>query len=107
MPKIIADGADITEHVQSMFDALVGSLDWGSGFLDDETIHSILLVGRVLGVEIPDDAKCKSRDATLPFKEEGEDWNNFQERRMAALRWWKAQETARIDAELKALRGEV
>jgi len=44
--------ADITEHIAAMFDALVGSLDWGSGFLETETIESILIVGEVIGFDM-------------------------------------------------------
>lgn len=52
--RIAVDGADITEHVAAMFDAIVGSLDWGSGFLDTETIESILIVAELAGFDVPD-----------------------------------------------------
>ena len=51
--KITCDGIDITEHVAAMFDALVQSLDWGSGFLDADEIESILIVAELCGFDIP------------------------------------------------------
>ncbi len=41
-PKIMIGQFDITKHVAAMYDAIVSSLDWGSEFLDTETIVSIL-----------------------------------------------------------------
>ena len=35
-----------------MFDALVGSLDWGSGFLDSEEIAAIVTVGDLAGLTV-------------------------------------------------------
>jgi len=35
-----------------MFDALVGSLDWGSGFLDAETIESVLIIAELAGFNL-------------------------------------------------------
>lgn len=53
-PPILCRGVNIAEHVGAMFDALVGSLDWGSGFLDAETIESILIVAELAGFEVPE-----------------------------------------------------
>lgn len=44
---------NISDHVAAMFDALVTSLDWGSGFLDAETIESILIVAALAGFDVP------------------------------------------------------
>lgn len=52
MAPILCRGANIAEHVAAMFDALVGSLDWGSGFLDTETIESILIVAELAGFDV-------------------------------------------------------
>jgi hypothetical protein len=41
-------------HVAAMYDALVGSLDWGSGFLDTEEIESILIVAELAGFDVPE-----------------------------------------------------
>ena len=48
-------GVDVTEHVAAMFDALVASMDWGSDFLDDDTIHSILTVADLVSLDVPSD----------------------------------------------------
>lgn len=37
-----------------MFDALIGSMDWGSGFLDIETIESILIIAELAGFDLGD-----------------------------------------------------
>lgn len=49
--RVTVDRADITEHVAAMFDALINSTDWGSAWLDTETIESILIVGEVVGFD--------------------------------------------------------
>ena len=50
-PRVMIGPHDVTEHVAQMYDAIVGSMDWGSEFLDWETILSILLVGKLAGFE--------------------------------------------------------
>lgn len=52
--RIMIGNADVTEHVAAMFDAIVGSLDWGSGFLSSEEIESIVAVGTLAGFDVPD-----------------------------------------------------
>lgn len=45
---------DITESVAFMYDAIIQSLDWGSGFLDlEETLH-IASVGVLAGYQVPE-----------------------------------------------------
>ena len=56
--RITIDGLDITDHVAAMYDALVGSMDWGSGFLDDEQIEALLLVGEAAGWEMGSPSSC-------------------------------------------------
>ncbi len=53
-PRVTCRGVDVTEHVAAMFDALVGSLDWGSGFLSAEEIESVLVVAEVAGFDVPE-----------------------------------------------------
>ena len=43
---------DVTEDVVSVLDALVGSLDWGSGFLDDDEIAAVSRLAELLNVEV-------------------------------------------------------
>jgi hypothetical protein len=66
--RITIGGTDVTEHVAAMFDAIVGSMDWGSGFLDVETIESILIVAELAGFEVP------SCEPAIPGLEE---WPGF------------------------------
>ncbi len=51
--RAIINGVDVTEHVAAMYDAIIGSADWGSNFLDTETIVSILTIGRAMGFDRP------------------------------------------------------
>jgi hypothetical protein len=45
-------GVDVTEHIAAMYDAIVASTDWGSGFLDDDAIEGILLVASLVGFDV-------------------------------------------------------
>jgi hypothetical protein len=83
--KIIIDGIDVTEHVAAMYDAIVTSMDWGSDFLDTETIVSIMLVGKLAGFEVPHPAGDKNREARY--------W-----RQRAA---WAAQVDAMVQAKIE------
>lgn len=51
-----ANGAehDITESVAFMYDAIIQSLDWGSGFLDLEEQLHIASVGVLAGYQVPE-----------------------------------------------------
>ena len=40
-----------TEDLQVLVDALVGSLDWSSGYLDNEEVLALQRVARLLGVD--------------------------------------------------------
>lgn len=58
--------ADLTldrEQLQIVFDVAVGSLDFGSGFLDDEEVAGLRAVAVVLGVDpmdaTPSNFMCK------------------------------------------------
>lgn len=42
---------DITDGVQVIYDQLVGSMDWGSGFLSTEEVATIRAVAAVCGFE--------------------------------------------------------
>ena len=64
-PKIMVGQYDVTQHVAAMFDALVGSMDWGSGFLTVEEIESILIVGRLAGFDWPKDLQYDIKGAAV------------------------------------------
>lgn len=51
---IVCRGVNISDHVATMFDALVSSAGWGSGFLDTETLESILTVAELAGFDVPE-----------------------------------------------------
>lgn len=53
MPQAKIDELDVSEHIANMYDALVNSMDWGSGFLDTETKVSVLLIGELMGFPDP------------------------------------------------------
>lgn len=50
---VTKDGAahDITRELAVMYDAIVGSMDWGSGFLDIEDVEALLRIGALCGFE--------------------------------------------------------
>lgn len=45
-------GQDITEDVVSIVDALINSLDWGSGFLTDEEVQAVSRLARLLNFKL-------------------------------------------------------
>jgi hypothetical protein len=51
--------------LQILFDTAVGSMDWGSGFLDAEEVEALRRVAIILGVDpldaTPDNHKCQYR----------------------------------------------
>lgn len=67
---------DVTNMVADMYDALLSSMDWGSGFLDTEQITSILAVGKALGFDMPGEIGGV-RPGYRPTKET---WAAFQQR---------------------------
>lgn len=59
-----ADGSetDITEGVQALYDLVIGSMDWGSGFLTAEDARPVALLARALGFERAEEAERYLRD---------------------------------------------
>lgn len=43
-----AEPVDLTEHIKVLYDSLIGSLDWGSGFLDSDEMKRIAEVGEAI-----------------------------------------------------------
>lgn len=43
---------DVTEHFQVMYDNLVGSMNWGSGFLDGNDALIVMQAGAAAGFEV-------------------------------------------------------
>lgn len=50
----LEEPVDLTEAVKVLYDHVVNSMDWGSGFLDHEEKHRVYDVGKALGFELPD-----------------------------------------------------
>jgi hypothetical protein len=56
-----ADGTetDVTEGVQVLYDHMVSSMDWGSGFLTVEDAKGIIEIAQACGFEMPEDAAAQ------------------------------------------------
>jgi len=52
-PRVLIGETDVTEDVVSVLDCLIGSLDWGSGFLDEEEANAARRLARILNFEDP------------------------------------------------------
>lgn len=52
-PKIMIGTVDVTHAVADMYDALLSSGEWGSGFLDTEQVSSVLAIGKLMGWDEP------------------------------------------------------
>src|SRR5579864_2724285 len=52
-PKIMIGTVDVSSAVADMYDALLSSCDWGSGFLDTEQVSSVLVIGKLMGWDAP------------------------------------------------------
>lgn len=48
------DGQDITEAVQILYDIAHSSMDWGSGFLDNEEMETVIRLAVTMGWQVPD-----------------------------------------------------
>jgi hypothetical protein len=110
--QITCDGLDITEQVAALFDALVGSMDWGSDFLDEDTVEAALIVADIVGYAPPNPPAHKAFDAGDPdpgpppgerwgFSQERVDWHKRAEER------FRSQMRAKVAARIAEMRGEV
>ena len=48
------DGQDITEGVQILYDIAHSSMDWGSGFLDNSEMETVISLAVTMGWQVPD-----------------------------------------------------
>lgn len=53
-PIRTADGIDITEGVKILYDIAHSSMDWGSGFLDNDEMEEVIRLAITLGWQLPD-----------------------------------------------------
>ena len=49
--RVLINDIDVTEDVVSILDALIGSLDWGSGFLSDDEVSAVEKLAQMLDFE--------------------------------------------------------
>lgn len=54
----LEEPVNLTEAVKVLYDHVVNSMDWGSGFLDHEEQHRVYDIGKALGFEPPDYMGC-------------------------------------------------
>lgn len=95
-PKIMLGVYDVTEHVAAMYDAIVGSMDWGSGFLSAEEQCSILIIGKLAGWDLPDpNSDVKGEWLVGPKPLWQADYPAYQK----ALKEWQKQVFAAIEAK--------
>lgn len=122
--KFIADTGDrrldVTECVKMMYDALIGSMDWGSEFLDTDTKEAILAIGHLLGAPVPEPGRDHAvarhagfaepqpvhpggtRSGSDPLLQEWADrYRAWQERLRAACMKWQAEVAAQSVARLR------
>ena len=52
-PIRTADGIDITEGVQILYDIAHSSMDWGSGFLDNAEMETVIRLAITMGWQVP------------------------------------------------------
>jgi hypothetical protein len=95
--RIMIGPHDVTEHVAAMYDAIIGSLDWGSSWLDVETQLSILLVGRLAGWAWEDPQVVRYRHEHNPHPIPPPP--TYHDARLDA---WRAQIQAMIDERARA-----
>lgn len=65
-PEGKADPVDITESVQILYDLAHGSLDFGSGFWDNEEMETVISLAITMGWQVPDPPGRASNAAMTP-----------------------------------------
>ena len=99
---------DISAHLACMFDALVGSMDWGSDFLESEEIDAILAVAELMGYDLPLPSdrtdNLQAAGFTEPHPDAGR-WADFDEQ--GRIQWakeydaWKERKKAAMTKWVK------
>lgn len=91
---------DITDSIPFMYDAIIQSMDWGSGFLDLEEQLHIASVGILAGYEVPDGVQLEGEPT----------WRDFIPERLqgVAVPWtqYTKEEGLEADKKLVAARTE-
>lgn len=73
-PIKTAGGIDITEGVQILYDMAVGSMEWGSGLLDNEEMGHVIRFAITMGWQVPelDTTSDAMRTTALAFPDQYE-----------------------------------
>lgn len=71
---------DITEGVQALYDLVLNSMDWGSGFLTAEDARPVALLARACGF-----GKAAEAERYLRDREHSEQQQEFMRRRTAEI----------------------
>ena len=76
-----ADGTetDITEGVQTLYDFVISSMDWGSGFFTAEDARPVALLARACGFE-----RCEEAERYLREQEQSDQQEEFLRNRQKA-----------------------
>lgn len=91
---------DVTEHVRSLYGHTVGSMDWGSGFLDTDEMLEVQEFGYLSGFEEQD--LDKAIDSAAKEAERFRKYAEMPGRRVAYEK--KVTETAKFLAGLHAIK---
>ena len=71
----VAEGGtqtDVTEGVQTLYDLVIGSMDWGSGFLSYEDAIPVVEIARLCGFKQAEEAERYVNDSL--HERESETW---------------------------------
>lgn len=108
--RALIDKKDVTEHVANMYDALIHSMDWGSEFLDTDQVESILLIGDMLGFNLPDEKNlpCDLRihRHAGPDGYFTENVSDYLNRKNELQQKWREQVKSRVKAMINDLETE-
>lgn len=78
-PYIMGERVDITEGVQALYDLVIGSMDWGSGFWTAEDAAPVSVIAHACGfanvAEV--DAYIEARNKERQRGPLGNDWHPF------------------------------
>jgi hypothetical protein len=72
---------DITEGVQALYDLVIGSMDWGSGFLTAEDARPVALLARACGFE-----NAEAAERYLREQEHSDQQQQFIRNHQAAIK---------------------
>lgn len=95
------------EDVQLLWDNVISSMDWGSGFLDAEEMLRILVIGARFGFDISaqsshfpsivgDWERDNPKPSRVEYRTSSAGWSEY----LADLKEWNARRTAYFESKL-------